>query len=663
MRVRVVVWQMQAIKWVHYNHAGDHFIAVYGSHIAQIVGIELTMFEAGLLQTEQLSILGSAWCEGRQELVTAGGDGMLLFACLRTEYQITTNGRRLMSRLAPRMTICSGYLWMRQLCVDETEERVIAASDGSLCVWCMKTGGLMQSMSNLHANGAAILSLAYCEQTRHVLTASHDGVIKKWAFEAGTTRCIEMASLHGHLRKVSAMQCGARGKLLLSCSDDGSIKHWHTERGVSLASHIPSAVVTTALASYTPPPPSLLIFAESGEGRPGGGRGAGLLHLACGALIQCMSVPEPPNHFASSSDDVAQLCYVGAAPPRASRWSGLTAPTIDSLALPVSEQLVCLVARNQTLQLFGRHDGYGRAILAPKSAVVRAQATEHANMAESPAKAAKVREVREVQMTTSDFLPRVGLLAVGWGNGSIDLLDVGAAAKPGGQALDASTSDEPGAAAAHAPPPPLPPAARRSGMVTGAKSLQRGSVGGTQHRRSVGGTLQGAVGGMGKLCAHTLLDKDVTHAPTVVCVVPLPGGLPQAPRKGRAKLQLGGGSTPDQRGEEAASPTTPLSQHLVISGDTLGHLSLWHVGAGYDGVLRSTPAHDAPLLALLPLCDLPYHAPHQAPRHPSRVHYPEPSLPPCSQVAVPAAVPAAAPAATRPEPQQPGQAWGWSLGW
>ena len=605
---------MQAIKWVHYNHAGDHFIAVYGSHIAQIVGIELTMFEAGLLQTEQLSILGSAWCEGRQELVTAGGDGMLLFACLRTEYQITTNGRRLMSRLAPRMTICSGYLWMRQLCVDETEERVIAASDGSLCVWCMKTGGLMQSMSNLHANGAAILSLAYCEQTRHVLTASHDGVIKKWAFEAGTTRCIEMASLHGHLRKVSAMQCGARGKLLLSCSDDGSIKHWHTERGVSLASHIPSAVVTTALASYTPPPPSLLIFAESGEGRPGGGRGAGLLHLACGALIQCMSVPEPPNHFASSSDDVAQLCYVGAAPPRASRWSGLTAPTIDSLALPVSEQLVCLVARNQTLQLFGRHDGYGRAILAPKSAVVRAQATEHANMAESPAKAAKVREVREVQMTTSDFLPRVGLLAVGWGNGSIDLLDVGAAAKPGGQALDASTSDEPGAAAAHAPPPPLPPAARRSGMVTGAKSLQRGSVGGTQHRRSVGGTLQGAVGGMGKLCAHTLLDKDVTHAPTVVCVVPLPGGLPQAPRKGRAKLQLGGGSTPDQRGEEAASPTTPLSQHLVISGDTLGHLSLWHVGAGYDGVLRSTPAHDAPLLALLPLCDLPYHAPHQAPR-------------------------------------------------
>jgi len=75
---------MQAIKWMHYNHAGDHFIAVYGSHIAQVVGIELSMFEAGLLQTEQLSILGSAWCEGRQELVTAGG-GFASVRCMLPE--------------------------------------------------------------------------------------------------------------------------------------------------------------------------------------------------------------------------------------------------------------------------------------------------------------------------------------------------------------------------------------------------------------------------------------------------------------------------------------------------------------------------------------------------------------------------------------------------
>ena len=80
----------------------------------------------------------------------------------------------------------------------------------------------------------------------------------------------------------------------------------------------------------------------------------------------------------------------------------------------------------------------------------------------------------------------------------------------------------------------------------------------------MGGTLQGAVGGMGRLCAHTLKDADVTHAPTVICVVPLPGGLPPAPRRGRAKPQLHAAASPEPRAEEAP-PTTPLSQHLVIS--------------------------------------------------------------------------------------------------
>lgn len=207
---------MQAIRWLHYNLAGDHFIAVCASHVAQVVGIELSMHEPGLLQTEQLSILASAWCEGRQELLTAGGDGTLLFSCLHAEHQVTTHGRRLMSRLLPRMTICSGYMWTRHLCIDEAEDRVFAASDGSLLIWCMRTGALKSTMTQLHPNGAAILSLAYCEETRHVITASHDGAIKKWAFDGPSRRPIEMAALHGHLRKVGPMAVGARGQLLLS---------------------------------------------------------------------------------------------------------------------------------------------------------------------------------------------------------------------------------------------------------------------------------------------------------------------------------------------------------------------------------------------------------------------------------------------------------------
>ena len=123
------------IKWLHYNEQGDHFVAVYGSHNAQVVGIDLSINEAGLVETEQLSILGSAWAERRQELITAGGDGTLRFSALRTEYQITTHGRRLTSRMVPRMTICSGFLWTRQLCVDEAEDRCLAACDGTLLVW------------------------------------------------------------------------------------------------------------------------------------------------------------------------------------------------------------------------------------------------------------------------------------------------------------------------------------------------------------------------------------------------------------------------------------------------------------------------------------------------------------------------------------------------
>ena len=115
------------IKWLHYNEQGDHFVAVYGSHNAQVVGIDLSINEAGLVETEQLSILGSAWAERRQELITAGGDGTLRFSALRTEYQITTHGRRLTSRMVPRMTICSGFLWYCQV-------RFASACDGSPCM-------------------------------------------------------------------------------------------------------------------------------------------------------------------------------------------------------------------------------------------------------------------------------------------------------------------------------------------------------------------------------------------------------------------------------------------------------------------------------------------------------------------------------------------------
>ena len=170
------------IRWLHYNVAGDHFIAVYGSHHALVVGHDLAIYDAGRVETDQLTILASAWSEKRQELVTTGGDGTLRVSCLKSEYQMTSTGRRLMSRLLPRMTILSSFRWMRQLCLDDVEERAITACDSTLLVWCMRTGALLHTLKDLHQG--TIQSLAYCEEARHVLTASHDGTAKLWRADA-----------------------------------------------------------------------------------------------------------------------------------------------------------------------------------------------------------------------------------------------------------------------------------------------------------------------------------------------------------------------------------------------------------------------------------------------------------------------------------------------
>ena len=71
-----------------------------------MVGSDLSIHDAGRTETDQLTILASAWSERRQELVTTGGDGTIRFSSLHSDYQITTYGRRLMSRLHAR--ICAG---------------------------------------------------------------------------------------------------------------------------------------------------------------------------------------------------------------------------------------------------------------------------------------------------------------------------------------------------------------------------------------------------------------------------------------------------------------------------------------------------------------------------------------------------------------------------
>ena len=132
------------VRSLYYNAREDHFVSVYGSHEARIVDVDLTMPDAGMVNTEQLSILSSAWLHARQELVTAGGDGTLRFFALRKHFTLVHTGRRLLSRLVPRMTVCSKWNWMRLLYAHEADDRLMAASETDVLVWCMATGALLQ---------------------------------------------------------------------------------------------------------------------------------------------------------------------------------------------------------------------------------------------------------------------------------------------------------------------------------------------------------------------------------------------------------------------------------------------------------------------------------------------------------------------------------------
>ena len=112
-----------------------------------------------------------------------------------------------MARLLPRMTITSPYKWMRQLCYDESDDRLLAASEGDVLVWCMRTGALLHRMPALHE--AAILAMCYCASSRHVVTSSHGGVMKKWAFSG--ERIVLIETLHAHTKRVNCLVSAAGG--------------------------------------------------------------------------------------------------------------------------------------------------------------------------------------------------------------------------------------------------------------------------------------------------------------------------------------------------------------------------------------------------------------------------------------------------------------------
>ena len=98
---------------IHHNAKGDFYILVYASAEARICTPALEVYDEATLPTKQSAVLSSCWLEGRQEMVTSGSDGSIrYFSTVKTAMN-TSNGRKLLSKLVPRMTIKSDLKWIK----------------------------------------------------------------------------------------------------------------------------------------------------------------------------------------------------------------------------------------------------------------------------------------------------------------------------------------------------------------------------------------------------------------------------------------------------------------------------------------------------------------------------------------------------------------------
>ena len=133
---------------------------------------DLVMHDGSTLATGQKQILASTWLDGRQELVTSGSDGTLKHFLTQRHYTVELKGRRLLSKLVPRMTIRSEWKWMAHMCADEAEDRLYVANEREVLVWHSATGELLLRMPSLH--DADVRCLFFCASSRRLLTTFVD---------------------------------------------------------------------------------------------------------------------------------------------------------------------------------------------------------------------------------------------------------------------------------------------------------------------------------------------------------------------------------------------------------------------------------------------------------------------------------------------------------
>ena len=109
---------------------------------------------------------------------------------------------------------------------DPENTNVLSCSyDGSVKVWCMKTGHILKTLEETHGEKTQVFEVCGFPDNVQIMTCGGDATVKVWDWKLGKCN----ATLKGHTEKRNPVRgCGVFtcGKKAFSCSTNGEIKIW-----------------------------------------------------------------------------------------------------------------------------------------------------------------------------------------------------------------------------------------------------------------------------------------------------------------------------------------------------------------------------------------------------------------------------------------------------
>ena len=98
---------------------------------------------------------------------------------------------------------------------------VLAQSDGSICIWNIKTG---QAALQLQGHSGSVCAVAYSPDGKFIGTASDDTTVRLWDADSGSS----IATLHGNRAHAPLLGFTPDGASLVSGSKNGTMSVWDT---------------------------------------------------------------------------------------------------------------------------------------------------------------------------------------------------------------------------------------------------------------------------------------------------------------------------------------------------------------------------------------------------------------------------------------------------